>query len=45
MSSLRLCGRNQALCVSTGSSPNAAPRNDDSRSWKSCGVSIREVTI
>ena len=28
-SSLRLCGRNQALCVRTGSSPNAAPRNDE----------------
>ena len=28
-SSLRLCGRNQALCVSTGSMPNAAPRNDE----------------
>ena len=29
MSSLLLCGRNQALCVSTGSSPKAAPRNDE----------------
>ena len=36
-SSLRLWGRNQALWVSTGSSPNAAPRKESRRSWKSCG--------
>ena len=28
-SSLRLCGRNQALCVSDGAKPNAAPRYDN----------------
>ena len=39
-----LCGRNHALCVSTGSRPNAAPRYEDRRSWKSCGVSRRDVT-
>jgi hypothetical protein len=44
-SSLRLCGRNQALCSSSGSMPKAAPLNDSSWSWKSCGVVTRELTM
>ena len=43
MSSLLLCGRNQAVCVRIGCSPKAAPLIEDRRSRKSSGVSVREV--